>query len=162
MKTSTDRPFWERKSLSEMSRTEWESLCDGCARCCLIKLEDEETGVIDETNVACFLLDGEACRCRDYENRQARVPDCVKLTPETAGTIAWMPPTCAYRLLAEGKPLYWWHPLVSGDPATVHHAGVSVQGKTVSEKAVRDADLEDHIYLWPCEGAPDPSDRGPR
>ncbi len=132
-----------------MSDAEWESLCDGCGRCCLIKLEDEQSGSIDHTNVACFLFDEATCRCRDYDNRQSRVPDCVKLTPETAHTIAWMPKTCAYRLLAEGRPLYWWHPLVSGDPESVHLAGVSVRHRVVDEREVSDADLEDHIVTWP-------------
>ncbi|GAB5470348.1 MAG: YcgN family cysteine cluster protein [Rhodospirillales bacterium] len=152
MNDSDSRPFWERKTLAEMDSVEWESLCDGCARCCLIKLEDEESGQIDETDVACFLLDREGCRCGDYANRQARVPDCVKLTVENAATIAWMPATCAYRLLAEGQGLYWWHPLVSGDPESVHLAGISVRGQVVSEREVRDEDLEDHIVVWPHEG----------
>ncbi len=142
-------PFWQTKRLSEMTAGEWESLCDGCGRCCVIKLEDIETGQIDDTDVACKLFDSETCRCSDYANRQARVPDCVKLSPDTAGTIAWMPRTCAYRLLAEGRPLYWWHPLVSGDPETVHEAGISVRGKVVDERQVADADLEDRIVYWP-------------
>ncbi len=143
------KPFWESKSLAEMTEAEWESLCDGCGRCCLIKLEDSETGQIDDTDVACKLFDSHRCSCRDYANRQTRVPDCVKLDPETAATIAWMPRTCAYRLLAEGHPLYWWHPLVSGDPESVHEAGISVRGQVVDERRVADADLEDHIVYWP-------------
>ena len=132
-----------------MTAAEWESLCDGCGRCCLVKLEDAETGQIDDTDVACSLFDAESCRCRDYANRQARVPDCVKLTPETAMTLPWMPRTCAYRLLAEGRPLYWWHPLLSGDPESVHRAGISVRGRVVDEREVPDAELEDHVVFWP-------------
>ncbi len=140
-------PFWEKKSLEEMSPAEWESLCDGCARCCLVKLEDEDTGEISYTDVGCTLLDGHACRCGDYKRRQARVPDCVRLTPETVRTLSWLPPTCAYRLLAEGRDLYWWHPLVSGDPETVHRAGVSVRGRAVPERKA--GALEDHVVQWP-------------
>lgn len=140
-------PFWKTKSLAEMSDSEWESLCDGCARCCLMKLEDEDTGEIWYTDVACALLDSGACRCTDYENRTARMPDCVALTP--AEIPAWLPPTCGYRLVAEGRDLYWWHPLVSGDPQSVHQAGVSVRGRTVREGDVPEAELEDRIVDWP-------------
>ena len=125
--TGTGQPFWVSKSLDAMSASEWESLCDGCARCCLVKLEDEDTGEIHYTDVGCTLLDGDTCRCRDYANRQARVSDCVRLTPEAVRTLRWLPKTCAYRRLAEGKPLDWWHPLVSGNPDTVHLAGISVR-----------------------------------
>jgi uncharacterized cysteine cluster protein YcgN (CxxCxxCC family) len=123
-------PFWKRKKLKEMSREEWESLCDGCARCCLVKLEDEDTGRIHFTSAACKLLDGKTCRCTDYRNRNRRVPDCVRLTPENVGTLSWLPRTCAYRLLAEGKDLAWWHPLVSGRAETVREAGISVAGRS--------------------------------
>src|ERR1700752_4235706 len=142
--------FWKTKTLEEMSEVEWESLCDGCGRCCLNKLEDEDTGAIEWTSVACRLLDSDACRCSDYPNRQVHVPDCVRLTPEKARTLPWLPPTCAYRLVAEGKDLYWWHPLVSGDPHTVHEAGISVRGRVEGhEDEIADADLEDHIVRWP-------------
>jgi uncharacterized cysteine cluster protein YcgN (CxxCxxCC family) len=150
MSASDERPFWQRKSLAEMTRGEWESLCDGCGRCCLNKLEDEDSGRIYFTDVACRLFDEQACRCRDYKNRTASVPDCVKLTPYNVGRIAWLPPTCAYRLLAEGRELYWWHPLVSGDPDSVHAAGVSVRGRvSASESDVPDDKLEDYLVSWP-------------
>ena len=125
--------FWRHKSLEEMSREEWESLCDGCARCCLIKLEDEKSGEIDYTDIACRLLDHGLCRCTKYAQRTTLVPDCVDLTPQSVRTLTWLPSTCAYRLLAEGEDLQWWHPLVSGDPDTVHIAGISVRGRIVSE-----------------------------
>ena len=143
-------PFWKTKTLESMSSKEWESLCDGCARCCLSKLEDEDTGEIVTTSVACDLLDGEACRCTDYPNRSTRVPDCVTLTPHEVRTLSWLPPTCGYRLVAEGKDLYWWHPLLSGDPDTVHIAGVSVRGRiSAFERNVRLEDYEWHIVDWP-------------
>jgi uncharacterized cysteine cluster protein YcgN (CxxCxxCC family) len=145
-----DLPFWKRKSLREMSGPEWESLCDGCGRCCLSKLEDEETGRIYFTDIGCRLLDGQTCRCRDYPNRSAQVDDCVRLTPDVVETITWLPPSCAYRLVAEGRDLYWWHPLVSGDPDTVHVAGVSIRGRlSGSEDDVGDEAYEDRIVQWP-------------
>ncbi|MBV8589919.1 MAG: YcgN family cysteine cluster protein [Acetobacteraceae bacterium] len=140
-------PFWITKRLEEMSRSEWESLCDGCGRCCLHKLRDESTRALAFTNVACRLLDLGTCRCRDYPNRRRRVPDCVRLTPSALKEIDWLPPSCAYRLVAEGKNLPWWHPLVSGDPQTVHLAGVSVRGRAISEREA--GPLEDYIVDWP-------------
>ena len=141
--------FWQSKRLEEMTPAEWESLCDGCGRCCLLKLMDEEGGGVDYTDVACRLLDLGSCRCGDYKNRRRRVRDCVQLTPAKLEELTWMPSTCAYRLLHEGQALYWWHPLVSGDPATVVAAGISVAGRVVSERQVRDEELEDHIVSWP-------------
>ncbi len=150
MAAPDDPPFWKRKSLAEMSTAEWESLCDGCGRCCLNKLEDEDTGEIFFTEVGCRLLDCKTCRCRDYANRTATVEDCLQLTPQNVGELTWLPPTCAYKLLAQGRDLYWWHPLVSGDPETVHAAGVSVRGRVVArEDQIREEELEDHIVAWP-------------
>lgn len=141
-----EKPFWEYKSLAEMTPEEWESLCDGCGKCCLLKLEDEDTGDIAFTDIACRLLDPGRCRCTDYVNRQKKVPDCIILKPENIDSLKWMPASCAYRLLAEGKKLEWWHPLVSGDPETVHSAGISVRGRTVPEQ--RGDDPEDRIVTW--------------
>jgi hypothetical protein len=143
-------PFWRRKSLHEMTDTEWESLCDGCGRCCLNKLEEEGTDRTFYTNVGCRLLDEHTCRCKDYENRSALVDDCIQLTPQNISETSWLPPTCAYRLIDEGRDLYWWHPLVSGDPDSVHAAGVSVRGRVgASELTVPDAELENYIVSWP-------------
>ena len=134
-----------------MSSSEWESLCDGCARCCLEKLEDEDTGKIYFTHVSCKLLDSGLCACKDYANWSDQVPDCVRLTPENVRTLNWLPPSCGYKLVAEGRDLYWWHPLISGDPNTVHEAGVSVRGRVQGiENEIPDADLEDHIVQWPA------------
>ncbi len=140
-------PFWRRKTLAEMTRSEWESLCDGCAKCCLDKLQDDDTGEISYTEVACRLLDLGTCRCTDYSNRTRFVPDCVVLTPRSVARLTWLPSTCAYRIVSEGKDLAWWHPLVSGDPESVHRAGVSVRGRAVPEAVA--GDLEDHIVHWP-------------
>ena len=141
-------PFWRAKPLNDMTDREWESLCDGCGRCCLNKLEDEETGAIALTRVACRLLDGDTCRCTDYANRMGIVPECIQLTPLLADELPWLPSSCAYRLLAEGKDLPDWHPLVSGNPASVHQAGISVRGWTLSEADVPLDDWEDHIIAW--------------
>jgi uncharacterized cysteine cluster protein YcgN (CxxCxxCC family) len=142
-----DQPFWKTKALEAMSAAEWESLCDGCGKCCLSKLEDEDTGEIHWTSVACRLFDAQSCRCGDYANRLARVPDCVGLTPANVRTIHWLPGTCAYRLIAEGHDLYWWHPLVSGSAETVHQAGVSMRGRiSASESDLAEPeDYFDHV-----------------
>jgi|SRR5947209_3523986 len=143
-------PFW-KKPLEALTRAEWEQLCDGCGRCCLVKLEDEDTGRIHYTDVACRLFEAGTCRCRNYRRRKERVPDCVKLTPETVRTIPWLPPTCAYRLRADGRDLAWWHPLVSGDPETVHTAGISVRGRIgAGEEDVAVDSLPDYIVSWPA------------
>ena len=150
-----EEPFWRRKRLAEMSDAEWESLCDGCGRCCLNKLEEEDTGRVYFTDVGCRLLDCASCRCRDYEHRSELVEDCLRLTPDNVSQITWLPPTCAYRLLAEGRDLYWWHPLVSGDPETVHSAGISVRSRvSASEEDVPEEALEDHIVEWPGQVPP--------
>ena len=137
---SETRPFWEVKQPEELSAAEWEALCDGCGLCCLVKLEDADTGELHYTSMVCELMDSTSCRCRDYENRHRSVPDCLPLTPDNIGKIEWLPPTCAYKIHAAGKPLYWWHPLVSGSRETVHEAGISLRGWTINE---RDADLDD-------------------
>ncbi len=141
-------PFWERKTLFEMTAGEWESLCDGCARCCLNKLEDEDSGDIAFTEVACRLLDLETCRCQRYQERARLMPSCVILTPETVAGTSWLPQTCAYRRVHEGRGLAWWHPLVSGDPETVFLAAASVRGRVVGEQDA--GELEDHVVDWPA------------
>jgi uncharacterized cysteine cluster protein YcgN (CxxCxxCC family) len=139
------KPFWETKTLEEMTTAEWESLCDGCGRCCLNKLEDEDTGEIVLTRLACSLLDIGQCRCSDYANRFDKMPDCINLTPEKVRTLKWLPATCGYRRVKEGRGLAWWHPLISGDPDTVHQAGISVRGFARSEKGVREHNFVRYI-----------------
>ncbi|MEL6681858.1 MAG: YcgN family cysteine cluster protein [Pseudomonadota bacterium] len=141
--------FWETKKMDEMSRPEWEALCDGCGKCCLNKLEDDE-GTVALTRVACRLLDDSTCLCVNYADRHNYVPECIVLTPKTIEkNMYWLPQTCAYRLIYEGRPLYDWHPLISGDPISVHRAGVSVQGMTVPEFEVDEDAWEDHIIEEP-------------
>ena len=142
---SVSKPFFETKSLAEMNTAEWESLCDGCGKCCVILLQEEDSERVYRTNLACKLLDLETVRCSDYANRHQRVPGCVRLTPDNIADLAWMPDTCAYRLLAEGKPLPDWHPLKSGDPRSPERAGISVKGQLVPEGQVPEDDWEDHI-----------------
>lgn len=141
--------FWEAKSLLEMSQDEWEALCDGCGRCCLVKLEDEDSGAIHPTSVSCRLLDTASCRCSDYANRHDKVSDCVKLAAENVSSLGWLPETCAYRRIADGLGLEWWHPLVSGDARSVIAAGISVSGKVIPETEVAEEDLVDHMIEWP-------------
>ncbi len=135
--------FWEDRPIEALDRAQWEALCDGCGKCCVHKLEDEVTGELFPTNVACKLLDRNTGQCSDYRHRRAYVPECVRLTPKLAATLDWLPPSCAYKLRAEGKPLADWHPLNSGDPESVHKAGMSVRGWTISESDA--GELEDHI-----------------
>lgn len=144
---TADIPFWHAKTLARMNPDEWEALCDGCARCCLEKLEDSDTGEVSYTEVGCGLLDVKGCRCTRYDERKRYMPDCERLTPANIPFLKWMPSTCAYRLLSEGQDLPSWHPLVSGSPDSVHEAGISIRGRAV---AAEDAgDLEDHIVTWP-------------
>lgn len=140
--------FWETKRLDEMTSREWESLCDGCAQCCRLKFQDGDTGEITTTPVVCGLLDMRTCRCTHYEERHRLVDDCVELTTENVEQLEWMPETCAYRLLANGKKLFDWHPLISGDPKSVHKAGISVKGQVVSERDVDPEDLLAHVVKW--------------
>jgi uncharacterized cysteine cluster protein YcgN (CxxCxxCC family) len=139
-------PFWKTKKLEQMTPKEWESLCDGCGKCCTYKLEYEETGELAQTNVACRLFDGESCRCSDYKNRKKIVPDCILLTPKVVRKMNWLPSTCGYRLVMQGKDLYWWHPLISGDPETVHQAGISARGRVINE--LEAGPLENHVVEW--------------
>ena len=140
------KKFWERYSFDKLSKSEWEALCDGCGKCCLNKLEDEESGEVVFTRLACRLLDDETCRCSQYEIRKQFVPECIVLTPATMAEVAYfMPASCAYRLLYEGKPLFDWHPLVSGDADSVHDAGRSMRGQTVAEFEVPEEEWEDYV-----------------
>ncbi|MGB5606934.1 MAG: YcgN family cysteine cluster protein [Gammaproteobacteria bacterium] len=142
------RSFWNTKSLAQLTPDEWESLCDGCGRCCLHKLEDIDTGLLYYTDIACRLLDEQQCRCRNYPERARLVKDCLVISPHEHARFAWLPSSCAYRKLAQGEDLDWWHPLVSGDPETVHTAGISVRGRCVSEYQVPEDELEDHVIAW--------------
>jgi uncharacterized protein len=143
--------FWETKTLEELNSQEWESLCDGCGRCCLMKLEDEDTGKIYFTSVACSLLNCEICQCGDYDNRAKKVEDCIQLTPTLVREITWLPPTCGYALIRDGKPLYKWHPLISGSKTSVIEAGISVKGRITKQEHELSSleELEDHLVKWP-------------
>lgn len=140
--------FWERHALDQLSGAEWEALCDGCGRCCLHKLEYEDTGEIDYTRVACKLLDLSTAQCSNYPERKRHVPDCVQLTPQNIGSINWLPPTCAYRRLSEGRGLPRWHPLLSGDPHSVVKAKISVAGRVLPETVVDEDELDEHVIRW--------------
>ena len=140
-------PFWKTIPIDRMTPEQWESLCDGCVLCCLQKLENEHSGRFYYTNIACRLLDLETSRCSDYAHRQLRVPDCIQLTPRTIGDHPWLPETCGYRLVAEGRDLPQWHHLVCGDRDAVHRAGISRAGRMVSEEEVREEDWEDYIIF---------------
>lgn len=142
-----DEPFWKAKALADMSTGEWESLCDGCGRCCMLKLEDEDTDHVYMTRIACKLLDIGKCSCKDYSNRQEIVPDCLQLTVNLVESLSWLPETCAYRLVQEGRDLAWWHPLISGDPESVHQAGVSVRTWAMTETPTRADQLHRYIII---------------
>ena len=150
-KTKAPEPFWRVKTLEQMNVAEWESLCDGCGKCCTYTLEDEDTAELYRTNVSCKLFDSGTCGCRDYQNRFKTVPECLKVTPQNIETLEFFPPTCAYLLVYEGKDLPDWHHLVCGDREEIHRRGLSVQGRTISEDAIGDADLEDFVIEWPEE-----------
>ena len=140
--------FWETTPLAEMNTEQWESLCDGCGKCCVIKLEDVDDGTIYYTDIGCKLLDQNNCRCQNYPERKKIVPDCVILKPDTLEALPWMPSTCAYRLLHENQPLPDWHPLITGDPDSTHQAGQSVAGKIFTEGDIAEDDYPSHIKNW--------------
>ena len=140
--------FWKTKAFDALTHEEWEALCDGCGKCCLHKIEDEDTGQVFFTNIACRLLDLSTCRCRDYTHRSQKVPDCLALTPDQVSVLYWLPESCAYRRIAEGRGLAWWHPLVSGDPDTVRRAGISVCGRVIPEADADLSDLEEQVVDW--------------
>lgn len=142
------RPFWETKPLEAMTTDEWESLCDGCAQCCLHKMQCDDTGDMAYTRIACRLLDCSSGHCRNYTERLRHVPDCTQLTPATAKEYDWLPSTCAYRLIAAGQPLPAWHPLLTGDRQALLASGHSVVGMAISEELVDPADWEDHVVRW--------------
>ena len=142
--------FWQDKPLSQLSQNEWERLCDGCGACCLIQLQDSDTEKRVYTSLVCQQMDLGTCQCRSYDNRFEKVPDCTKVSYELLPTADWLPPTCAYLLRYQGRELFWWHPLISGDPQTVHQAGISVRHWAKSEEVVKqEADFEDHIIEDP-------------
>lgn len=145
-----EKPFWQTVKLADMTAAQWEAVCDGCAKCCLVKLQDDDSGEIVFTDIVCNLLDQQSCRCAHYEERTKLVPDCVKLTKDNLDKIDFMPPSCAYRLLHEGKDLPQWHPLVSGRADSVVEAGMSVKGRVIAEMAF-DGDSEDRVVDWPLD-----------
>lgn len=142
-------PFWQRKALAEMTRDEWESLCDHCAKCCLIKLEDDEDDTIYYTDIACDLVDKKTCQCSDYWNRTTLVPDCLQLTMDNLDQLYWMPPTCSYRLIDEGKALPEWHHLITGNKEAIHQAGDSIAGRFFYAKQIKEEEWEEHVVEWP-------------
>ncbi len=143
--------FWQNLPLEELNEAEWEALCDGCGLCCLVKLEDEDTERIYFTRLVCSLLDEASCRCSDYKNRHQKMPDCRAITLQSLKEIEWLPPSCAYRLREQGNPLYWWHPLVSGNRDSVHSAGISTRGWTISEQGIKEEDFEDFLVANPFD-----------
>ena len=143
--------FWQDYKIADWTDDEWEALCDGCGKCCLIRLEDEDNGDIYNTDVHCKLFDNSKCQCSDYQNRRDKVPDCVKLDRDNIYELSWLPNTCAYRLIAENKPLYNWHYLVNGSHELMHSMGYSVREKTISETRVKTKHLPNHIKHWKGE-----------
>ena len=139
--------FWELP-LDSLNRAEWEALCDGCARCCLSKLQDEDSGEVVYTRVVCRYLDQGQCRCTEYKRRQELVPDCLVLTPENLPHLDWIPDTCAYKLREQGLPLPDWHPLLSGSREAMEAAGIPVTGKVISEDHVHEDGMEEHVIRW--------------
>ena len=140
--------FWLTTALGDMSETQWESLCDGCAKCCLVKLEDEDSGDVAYTNVVCQYMDDQTCECTEYQRRNELVPHCVWLKPEMVEEFFWLPETCAYRLVHEGKDLPYWHYLKSGSRATIHEIGESVRGKVLNESHIPEDDLQEYVVHW--------------
>lgn len=143
-----DAPFWQEKQLKEMDSSEWESLCDGCARCCLYKLEDEGTADVFYTSIVCCYLEEESCLCTDYANRNVNVPNCVQLNIENIDKFRWLPDTCAYRLLSEKKDLAWWHPLIAGEREAIREAGITITGKVIDERYVHPEGHDEYIIHW--------------
>lgn len=156
---TAQQPWWDRLPLEALDAVQWEQLCDGCGRCCLHRLEDEDTGEQFATRVHCRLLDPERCRCTDYAQRHAQVPDCMSLDAARAAAWDWLPPSCAYRRRAHGLPLPAWHPLRTGDPESVHRAGASVRGRVISETRVAEDDYMEHIVTWVDEDCSHADDR---
>lgn len=152
MRQNSDAPYWKTKTLAELSDAEWEQLCDGCGKCCMVLLRDDETGAVYETDIACRLYDSAARRCTDYARRHKRVRDCVRMTPDTVGALDWMPPTCAYRLVDNGEDLPDWHPLVAGNTDAIAVAGAAAPAQLVSEDDVPASRLEDHVTGVRLEG----------
>ena len=140
--------FWETKNLIDMNENEWESLCDKCGKCCVIKLEDFDTQQVHYTNVSCKLLCEKSASCKDYENRKSIVPDCIILSPDNLKDLKWMPETCAYKLLNEGKNLPYWHPLLSGNDKEIVNSGNSVKNRVTNENVIKIKNLPDYIFNW--------------
>jgi uncharacterized cysteine cluster protein YcgN (CxxCxxCC family) len=140
--------WWQEKTLDELTVGEWEALCDGCAKCCLHKLQDEDSGEVFYTKVRCRYLDEQTCRCSDYANRSVLMPNCIKLRPGEMDALDWLPSTCAYRLRAQGQPLPAWHPLVSGDADSIHGAGISIRGRAISDEYIHPDGYDEHIVRW--------------
>ncbi|MEE9272569.1 MAG: YcgN family cysteine cluster protein [Robiginitomaculum sp.] len=145
------QPFWKTKTLGEMSNSEWESLCDGCGKCCCLRMEDEDTGAIYVTDIHCKLFVSQSCQCANYKTRKTFVPDCVQLKADKIKALGWIPHTCSYRLIAEGKNLFDWHHLISGSRQTIHDVGMSVQNQTYSELDIPEKEHIQHIVIWPGE-----------